>query len=226
MLVVNPELPVKLGRRPDQVAKEKQGALSYASAGPGVPHHLFAELLKSMTGIEMTHVPYKGSLPAVNDVVAGHVPLMFVDLGPALPMIQAGKVRAIGVSTAARVASMPDVPPVGDTVPGFGAASWQMVVAPAKTPRPIVDKLHADFKAVLDLPEIKDQIAKTGMVPMDDPSIAALQDFVKSEIDALGQGRAASRHRRLQLSPAGRSVRVQFAPQPMTIGRVLPMLPA
>ena len=187
VLIVNPDLPVRTVADLVKLAKEKAGALSYASAGPGVPHHLFAELLKSMTGIQMTHVPYKGSLPAVNDVVAGHVPLMFVDLGPALPMIQAGKVRAIGVSTAARVASLPDVPPVGDTVPGFGAASWQMIAAPAKTPRPIVDKLHADFKAVLDLPEVKEQIAKTGMVPMDDPSIAALQEFIKSEIARWGK---------------------------------------
>ena len=187
MLIVNPDLPVRSVADLIKLAKEKQGALSYASAGPGVPHHLFAELLKSMTGIQMTHVPYKGSLPAVNDVVAGHVPLMFVDLGPALPMIQAGKVRAIGVSTPARLASLPDVPPVGDTVPGFGAASWQMIAAPAKTPRPIVDKLHADFKAVLDLPEVKEQIAKTGMVPMDDPSIAALQQFIKAEIERWGK---------------------------------------
>jgi tripartite-type tricarboxylate transporter receptor subunit TctC len=187
VLIVNPNLPVRTVADLIKLAKEKQGGLSYASAGPGVPHHLFAELLKNMTGIQMTHVPYKGSLPAVNDVVAGHVPLMFVDLGPALPMIQSGKVRAIGVSTPARLASLPDVPPVGDTVPGFGAASWQMVAAPAKTPRPIVDKLHADFKAVLALPEVKEQIAKTGMVPMDDPSIATLQQFIKSEIERWGK---------------------------------------
>jgi tripartite-type tricarboxylate transporter receptor subunit TctC len=187
VLIVNPELPVRSVADLIKLAKEKQGGLSYASAGPGVPHHLFAELLKNMTGIQMTHVPYKGSLPAVNDVVAGHVPLMFVDLGPALPMIQSGKVRAIGVSTPARIASLPDIPPVGDTVPGFGAASWQMIAAPAKTPGPIVDKLHADFKAVLSLPEIKEQIAKTGMVPMNDPSVAELQQFIKAEIARWGK---------------------------------------
>jgi tripartite-type tricarboxylate transporter receptor subunit TctC len=187
VLVVNPELPVHTVADLIKLAKEKPKQLSYASAGPGVPHHLFAELLKNMTGIEMTHVPYKGSLPALNDVVAGHVPLMFVDLGPALGMIKAGKVRAIGVSTVARLSTLPDVPPVGDTVPGFGAASWQMIVAPAKTPRPIVDKLHADIEGALTTPELKEQIGKTGMVPMDSRPIADLQAFIASEIARWGK---------------------------------------
>ena len=187
VLVVNPQLPVRTVADLIKLAKDKAGSLSYASAGPGVPHHLFAELLKNMTGIEMTHVPYKGSLPALNDVIAGHVPLMFVDLGPALPLIQAGKVRALGVSTAARIAMLPDVPPVGDTVPGFGAASWQMIVAPAKTPRAIVDKLHNDLKGVLDTPEVKEQIGKTGMVPIDSLPIAGLQAFIASEIARWGK---------------------------------------
>ncbi len=187
VLVVNQQLPVHTVADLIKLAKEKPGSLSYASAGPGVPHHLLAELLKSMTGIEMTYVPYKGSLPALNDVIAGHVPLMFVDLGPALPLIQAGKVRAVAVSTAARIPMLPDVPPVGDTVPGFGAASWQMIVAPAKTPQAIVEKLHGDFKSVLDMPEVKEQIGKTGMVPMDSMSLASLKAFIASEIARWGK---------------------------------------
>jgi tripartite-type tricarboxylate transporter receptor subunit TctC len=188
VLIVHPDLPVKTVADLIKLAKERDGKLSYASAGPGVPHHLFAELLKTMTGIKMTHVPYKGSMPSLNDVVAGHVPLMFVDLGPALPMIRAGKVRAIGVSTANRLAALPDVPPVGDTVPGFGAASWQMIAAPAKTPRSVVDKLHTDFTSVLAMPEVKEQIAKTGMVPMDSSmTIPELQKFIASEIDRWGK---------------------------------------
>jgi tripartite-type tricarboxylate transporter receptor subunit TctC len=168
-------------------AKGKGGQLSYASAGAGTPHHLFAELLKSMTGIQMTHVPYRGSLPSINDVVAGHVPVMFVDLGPSLGMIQGGKVRPLGVSTPAQLPQLPDVPPIGDTVPGFAAASWQMAVAPAKTPRPVVDKLHADLKAVFAMPEIREQIAKQGMVPVDSGSVEALQAFIKSEITGWGK---------------------------------------
>ncbi|MGZ5895314.1 MAG: Bug family tripartite tricarboxylate transporter substrate binding protein, partial [Xanthobacteraceae bacterium] len=105
VLVVNPDLPIHSLADLIKYAKEK-GPLSYATAGPGVPHHLFAELLKSMTGIDMSPVAYRGSLPALNDVVAGHVPLMFVDIGPSLGIIQAGKVRPIGISTKARFAGL------------------------------------------------------------------------------------------------------------------------
>jgi tripartite-type tricarboxylate transporter receptor subunit TctC len=183
VLVVNPDLPVK--SIPDLIkyAKEQGGKLSYATSGPGAPHHLFAELLKGMTGIEMSPVAYRGSLPALNDVVAGHIPLMFVDLGPSLGIIQSGKVRPLGISTKERFAALPDVPPLAEVgVPGFDAASWQMLVAPAKTPRPVIDKLHADFRRVLDTPESKDQILKNGMLPAASLSVAGLQDFVKSEI--------------------------------------------
>ncbi len=187
VLIVNPDLPVRSVAELIAYAKEKRGALSYATSGAGTPHQLFAELLKTMTGIAMTHVPYKGSLPALNDVVAGHVPLMFIDMGPALGMLRAGKVRPLGVSTVARLAQLPDVPPIGDSVPGFGAASWQMAVAPAKTPRPVVDKLHDDLKAVFDLPEIKQHIAQNGMVPLASPPVEEMQAFVKSEIARWGK---------------------------------------
>jgi tripartite-type tricarboxylate transporter receptor subunit TctC len=187
VLVVNPALPIKSVADLIKWAKEQKGQISYATAGPGVPHHLFAELLKSMTGIEMSPVPYKGSVPAVTDVVAGHVPLMFVDLGPALSIIQEGKVRAIGVSTATRIPALPDVPPINDTVKGFDVASWQMIAAPAKTPRPVVDKLHAELKKQLAASDVSAQIAKTGMLPMDTPSVEGLQAFVKSEIARWGQ---------------------------------------
>ena len=188
VLVVNPELPVHSVADLIKYAKEKNGTLSYATAGPGVPHHLFAELLKSMTGIEMSPVAYRGSVPALNDVVAGHVPLMFVDVGPALGIIQAGKVRALGMSTKTRFAALPDIPPLAEVgVPGFDAASWQMFVAPAKTPTPIVEKLHNDLTAQLANAEMKQEILKSGMIPMEAASVAALQDFVKSEIVRWGK---------------------------------------
>ncbi|MGZ3409487.1 MAG: Bug family tripartite tricarboxylate transporter substrate binding protein [Xanthobacteraceae bacterium] len=182
VLVVNPDLPIHSLADLIKYAKEK-GPLSYATAGPGVPHHLFAELLKSMTGIDMSPVAYRGSLPALNDVVAGHVPLMFVDIGPSLGIIQAGKVRPIGISTKARFAGLPDVPPLAEVgVPGFDAASWQMIVAPAKTPTPIAEKLHADLKNFLETPETRDQITRNGMLPIGSPSISELRAFVTSEI--------------------------------------------
>jgi tripartite-type tricarboxylate transporter receptor subunit TctC len=182
VLVVNPDLPIHSLADLIKYAKEK-GPLSYATAGPGVPHHLFAEVLKSMTGIDMSPVAYRGSLPALNDVVAGHVPLMFVDIGPSLGLIQAGKVRAIGISTKTRFAGLPDVPPLNEVgAPGFDAASWQMIVAPAKTPSALAEKLHIDLKTALETPEMRDHIQKNGMLPIDSPSIAGLHDFVKSEI--------------------------------------------
>ncbi|MFL4969931.1 MAG: Bug family tripartite tricarboxylate transporter substrate binding protein [Xanthobacteraceae bacterium] len=186
-LIVNPSLPVHSVSDLIRLAKEKPGELSFGSAGPGTPHHLYAELLKSMTGIEMNHVPYRGSLPLLNDVVAGHIPLTFIDLGPAVGMLKAGKVRPIAISTKTRLATFPEIPPVAETVPGFDAASWQMLVAPAKTPRPILDKLHAEAKSAVETQDIKDQIVTGGMLPMDNPSIEALQDFVKSEIVRWGK---------------------------------------
>jgi tripartite-type tricarboxylate transporter receptor subunit TctC len=186
-LIVHPSLPIHSVAELIKYAKEKPGSLSYGSAGPGTPHHLYAELLKSMTGIDMSHVPYRGSGPLVNDVVGGHLPLTFVDFGPAVGVIQAGKVRPIAISSKARLATFPDIPPVADTVPGFDAASWQMLVAPAKTPRPIVDKLHAELKAILATPEVQKQTLEGGMLPMDNTSVEALQAFVTSEIARWGK---------------------------------------
>jgi tripartite-type tricarboxylate transporter receptor subunit TctC len=188
VLIVHPSLPVHSVADLIKHQKEKGGPLSFATVGPGIPHHLFAEVLKSMTGIETAYVPYRGSLPALNDLVAGHITVMFCDLGPAGPMIQAGKVRPLGLTTKARVAAYPQVPPLHEAgVPGFDGASWQMLVAPAKTPRPIVDKLHGEVKAVLAQPDIKEFIGKNGMIPMEDRSVEGLQAFLKSEIDRWGK---------------------------------------
>jgi tripartite-type tricarboxylate transporter receptor subunit TctC len=187
VLVVNPSLPVHSVADLIKYVKDRPGNVSYATAGPGVPHHLFAELLKSRTGIDMTPVAYKGGVPAIADVVAGHVPLMFVDLGPALGLIEAGKVRAVGVSTARRLDVLPDVPPVNDTVPDFDVASWQMVVAPVKTPRPIIERLHVELKSLIESPQMSGAIAKTGMAPLPTPSIESMQAFLKSEIARWGK---------------------------------------
>jgi tripartite-type tricarboxylate transporter receptor subunit TctC len=189
VLIVNPSLPVHSLRELIQYAKERPGQLSFASVGPGVPHHLYAELLMNTAGIAMTHVPYKGSAPALNDVVAGHIPLMFCDIPPAIGMLQAGKVRALGVTTFSRVPALPDVPTIAEAgLPEFGALpGWHMMVAPGKTPRDIVDKLHAELIAILALPEVQSQILKLGMLSFDNPSVEGLQDFVKSEIVRWGK---------------------------------------
>ncbi len=182
VLLVNPALPVKSVTDLVAYAKANPGKLSFASVGPGVPHHLYMEMLKSMTGIEASHVPYRGSLPALNDVIAGHVQMMFCDLGPATGALQAGTVRPLGMSSTFRVPGFTDIPPLAEAgLPGFDAVGWQMLVAPAKTPRPIVDLLNREMSGILAQPDTKEQILKFGFIPADNRPVEALQDYVKSE---------------------------------------------
>ncbi|HXZ21306.1 MAG TPA: tripartite tricarboxylate transporter substrate binding protein [Pseudolabrys sp.] len=182
VLVVNPSLPVKTTAELVQYARDNPGKLSFGTSGPGSPHHLYMELFKSMTSTELVHVPYKGSVPALTDIMSGTIPVMFVDLGPTLNLIREGRVRALGVSSATRVAELPDVPPVADAVPGFEAVAWQMLVTPAATPKDVVDKLHAALKQIQTRPEIKQQIQRLGMIPRDTPSVPEMQAYIKSEI--------------------------------------------
>jgi tripartite-type tricarboxylate transporter receptor subunit TctC len=188
VLVVTPSLPAQSVADLVALAKAKPGQLAFASAGLGTPHHLFAQLFKSSTGIEMTHVPYRGSVPALTDVAAGHVSLMFCDIPPALSLIKEGKVRALGVSTKERVAALPHLSPVAEQgVTGFDAASWQMVVAPAATPKDIVERLHTEIKEFMRQAEIRDHASSMGVLPIDTPSVASLQVFVQAEIARWGK---------------------------------------
>ncbi|HZN30341.1 MAG TPA: tripartite tricarboxylate transporter substrate binding protein, partial [Xanthobacteraceae bacterium] len=133
-LVVNNDLPVKSVADLVKLAKERP--LSYGSGGVGAFHHLLGELFNTQFGIKMAHVPYRGTLPALNDVVAGHIQVLFADLAPAYSLIQAGKVRALGVTTAQRVASAPELPPLAEAgIPGFDWAAWQSVAVPGGVPQ-------------------------------------------------------------------------------------------
>ena len=188
MLVVNPSLPVHSVGELIAYGKANPGKLSYGSGGPGSPHHLYAEMFKSMTGIEMAHVPYKGSAPALTDVVAGHIPLMFSDTVPSLPLIQEGKVRALGVSSATRLPTAPQIPPIAEAgIPGFDAAGWGMIVAPAGTPDDIVSRLNAELLTVLATLDVQQQIIRLGMVPAQPAPAARLQDYINSEIARWGK---------------------------------------
>ena len=188
VLVVNPSLPVRSVAELVKYAKDNPGKLSFASGGAGSPHHLYGELLKSMTGIEMTHVPYKGSAPALTDVIAGHVQLMFSDTVPSLPQIREGKVRALGVSTAIRLASAPEIPPIAEVgVPGFDAAGWGVFSVPAGTPKDAVSKLQAALISVMALPSIQQQIIQLGMIPGSPASPEELRRFIDSEIARWGK---------------------------------------
>jgi tripartite-type tricarboxylate transporter receptor subunit TctC len=187
MLIVNPSLPVHSVADLIKLAKEKPGQLSFGSSGVGGPPHLYTQLLMTMTGTKMTHIPYKGTAQAINDLVAGTIPIIFCDLAPAVPLIQAGKVRALGISSKARFSTLPDVPSVAESgVPGFDAVAWIMLVAPAGTPKAIVDKLHAEMKAIEAMPDIQKKLVGLGTIPLVTPPTGELQRYVKSEIARWG----------------------------------------
>ena len=188
LLLVHPSQPVHSVADLIALAKAKPGQLSYGSAGPGSPQNLSFELLKTLTGINVVHVPYRGDGPALTDLVAGHIPTMFGEPTPILPLLKDGKVRALGVSSASRLPIAPDVPTIAEAgVPGFDLTSWQMIVAPAGTPQEIVDKLHVEVKKVLELPEVKAEFARTARITVDYPSVDDLQRFMRSEIVRLGK---------------------------------------
>src|SRR5262249_4059748 len=183
VLVVNPSLPVNSVTDLIKLAKNEPGRLSYASGGPGSPHHLFTELFKSMTGTEMLHVPYKGSAPALNDVVAGQVPLMFGDVVASLPLVSAGKVRALGRSSNTGIPSASDIPTIAESgVPGYEGVGWVMIVAPAHTPGTVVERLYTEFKSIAALPEVQEQMIALGTIPVDSPPPDVQRRFIDTEI--------------------------------------------
>jgi tripartite-type tricarboxylate transporter receptor subunit TctC len=187
LLVANPALPAKSVPELVQLAKQKPGQILYASPGVATSQHLFAELLKVLTGIELRHIPYNGTAPAAVDIVAGRVSLMFAAAAPTLPLIREGMLRALGVSSAARLAEAPDIAPIADTVPGFDASNWSIVLAPAGTPKDIVTRLHGELKAVMVAPDVQEQLAKIGMIPIVSPSPAELSSFVNTEVSRWGK---------------------------------------
>ncbi len=180
ILAINAALPVQNVADLIKLAKEKN--LSYGSGGPGSFHHLNSELFSSMTGIKMTHVPYKGSVPAMTDLVSGQIDILFTDIGPSIQLIRAGKARAIGITSARRAAAAPDIPPLAEVgVPGYDATAWQMLVAPGDTPRPIREKLNAEVNAIVQTDEIVKHFVAIGLEPIGKGSLKELEAFVTSE---------------------------------------------
>ena len=163
VLEVNPSLPVNSVAELIAYAKANPGKLNFASSGNGTSIHLSGELFKAMAGVEMTHVPYKGSAPALQDLIAGQVQLMFDNLPPSLPQIKAGKLRALAVTSSVRAPALPDVPTVAEAgLPGFEASSWFGLLAPAGTPPAIVAKINAEVAKWLATPEAKENLSKQG----------------------------------------------------------------
>ncbi|MDE2003952.1 MAG: tripartite tricarboxylate transporter substrate binding protein [Betaproteobacteria bacterium] len=165
VLEVNPSLPVHTVQELIAYAKANPGKLNFASSGNGTSIHLSGELFKAMTGVKMTHVPYKGSAPALADLVGGQVQLMFDNLPSSLGLIKGGKLRAIAVTSTTRSSALPDVPTIAESgLPGYEASSWFGVFAPASTPPAIVDKLNAAIGAWLASPDAKEKLASQGAI--------------------------------------------------------------
>ena len=183
VLVVHPSLPVNSVQELIKYSNDNPGKLSYAASTRGGVIHLAGEMFKHDAKINMTSVPYKqGGPAALNDVVAGHVPVTFADPSIVQGLIDAGKIRALGVSSLQRMPNLPNVPTIDEAgVKGFEAISWHLIVAPAKTPKAVVDKLNAEIKAVTAMPEIHSQMLKMGLMPVETPSSEELKKFMANE---------------------------------------------
>lgn len=181
-LVVAADSPLKTVADVIAAAKAKPNGLNYGSGGPGSMHHLSTELLQSLAGIQMTHVPYKATPPAMTDLMAGHIQLLFGDTTSTLPMIQQGKLRGIAVTTAKRSPAAPDIPTVAETVPGFESASWQMLLAPGATPPEVIALLNREVHAIFSDPAVIAELTRRGVGPALTGPPAEVTGFVKKEI--------------------------------------------
>jgi tripartite-type tricarboxylate transporter receptor subunit TctC len=166
VLVVNNALPVHSVAEFIAYAKANPGKLSIASSGIGTSLHLSGELFKAMAGVEFTHVPYRGSAPGLTDVMSGHIQGMFDNVTSSFELVRTGKLRALGVTTRERSDTMPEVPPIGDTLPGYETSSFYGVGAPRDTPQEIVDLLNREINAALADPTIKARFGELGAIPI------------------------------------------------------------
>lgn len=181
VLAVAPNFPAKNVQELLALVKKSPGSVSSASSGPGSPLHVALELFKQRTGTDLMHVPYKGSAPALQDLMAGQVQTMFVDLPPSLSMIKGGKIRVLAVATPQRLSILPDVPTMAEAgVPGFEAYAWQGFVGPAKLPDAVVQRLNKDLVAALKHPEMRARLEELGIQPMP-MAPAQFGEFVRSE---------------------------------------------
>ena len=182
MLVVNPAIPASNVKELIALLKANPGKYSFASSGNGTSQHLSGELFKSMAGVEMQHIPYKGSPPALQDVMGGQVAMTFDNITTAWPLAKAGKLRALAVTTATRSAIAPDVPTLAESgLPGFEVGSWQGVFAPAGTPPEIVKRLNVEIVKILNLPDVKEKLTGLGAEPVGNSS-EEFSAMVKAEV--------------------------------------------
>ncbi len=183
ILVVNPNLPPKTVPEFIAYAKQANPPLNYASIGAGAFQHISMEFAKQRFGFNATHVPYKNTGQSVSDIVAGHIQTGFVEAGASIPLIKEGKLRALAVSSSSPLPQLSDVPPFSQAAgaPDFEAVSWHVLMVPSKTPKDIVDRLHAEMKKIMSDPDMKSKAANIGLIPVDTPSVDGINDYIKSE---------------------------------------------
>ena len=188
VLVVDPALPIKSVSELIQYAKASANPMSYSTPGAGAFQHLSTEFMAQRFGLKMTHVPYRSSPQSIADIAAGHVNLGFAEAGASLPLIRDGKLRALAVSSLARLPTLPDVPPFGEAAgaPDFEAVSWHVLLAPAGTPKEIIDRLHHEMKRIMSAPDMQQRTSNIGLLPIDSPSIEGIRQYIKSEQDKWG----------------------------------------
>jgi tripartite-type tricarboxylate transporter receptor subunit TctC len=183
VLIVTPSLPVKSLQDLIALAKQRPGELAYGTPGIGTSPHMSMELLKSMAGIDLQHVPYRGTAPAVTDVITGQIAATFANALTARPQVEAGKVHALAVSGPKRIEALPEVPPVAEAgVPGYEAVQWYALLAPAGTPQDIITRLHREAMQALKTPEMKEKLAADGAEPVGSTP-AELAALVRNELD-------------------------------------------
>jgi tripartite-type tricarboxylate transporter receptor subunit TctC len=182
MLVINPEIPAKTVAELIALLKANPNKYTFASSGNGTSQHLSGELFKSMAGVQMQHIPYKGSPPALQDVVGGQVTMTFDNITTALPLAKSGKLRAIAVTTAKRSAVAPDIPTLAESgLVGFEVGSWQGVFAPAGTPSDIVKRLNAEIVKIINMPDVREKLLALGAEPVGDTP-EQFGAYVKTEV--------------------------------------------
>jgi tripartite-type tricarboxylate transporter receptor subunit TctC len=181
ILVVNNEVPARTVKELIALGK-REGKMSFASSGSGTSIHVSGELFKSMTGIDMTHIPYKGRASALPDLLGGRVTMMFDNMPSSLPLVREGKLRARGVTSLTRAAAAPDIPTIAESgLPGFEAVSWFAVFAPAGTPKPVVDKIQAEISRILKTPDVAKKLTDIGLEPVGSTA-EELAAYQRSEI--------------------------------------------
>jgi tripartite-type tricarboxylate transporter receptor subunit TctC len=183
VLVIDPSLPAKTLSEFVELARKKNPPFSYASIGTGSVQHMSIEFAKKRLGFDATHVPYRSTPESVNDLMGGRVAASFLEAGLSIPLIKEGKLRALAVSSAQALPLLPEVPPFAEAsgAADYEGVSWHMLLAPSKTPRPIVERLHAEMKRIMQDPAMRERIAMLGLIPNPSPSIEEMRGYIQAE---------------------------------------------